>query len=418
MSILLFHARPSCTYFAVMYNTCRSSYKSFHQFIAGSNSNRGWSCHIRQARPFTSRNGRKNRKSRRNDTASSVNTGKSSTGTLPPPAHIRTPTLPKSTETNFDAISNSSHVTTRSVDVTYTNLSTWLSRFKEKWKNKDQPLWKIVLLKLVPKRYRFPQGKCPQMYSYEQGILIAKRLAMWTALVLLLVVGDETSPFELVGVRGPSMIPTMAADGSDLWLCRTYPSWLRQCYDSITNSFVLWCIVPRLRHGTIVGFAHPDSPNSAVAMKRIVGLPGDRIQRYGQYVHLYTEQDPVGLGVTWPITSDPNHTWILSRGTAWDTEITKNPSKTNDDMLRTIVVPDGHVWVEADCPALGLDSRQFGPIPISWIRTRVIAKMWPLQQMKPTQRKWSHRPHPIPLDVETLMEYNVFHHITSDKPST
>ena len=283
----------------------------------------------------------------------------------------------------------------------------------KKWlvtlKSSNEPPWRVALLALAPKRYRYPRDLCSQIYSYGQGILIAQRLAIWTTLVFVMVVYDEISPFELVGIRGPSMIPTMAADGSDLWLCRTYPSWLRHYYDTTTNAVLLALIQPRLRHGTIVGFAHPDCPNSAIAMKRIVGLPGDRVQRYGQFVHLYTDQDPTGWGITWPASYDSNHIWIKNLGTAWDVgriEKAKNPSV---EAVRTLVVPDGHVWIEADCPALGLDSRQFGPIPISWIRSRVITKIWPLQVSPMYQQRWYHRPHPISLDVETLMEFNVFY---------
>lgn len=320
---------------------------------------------------------------------------------------------PTTTTTKIDAnIAGSSSTigSTKSQLDSFYGVKQWIAMLK----SSNEPMWKTALLVLVPKRYRFPSGQSSRLYSYEQGVLIAQRLAMWTAIVLVMVVYDETSPFELVGIRGPSMIPTMAADGSDLWFCRTYPSWLRQYYDTSTNPALLALIQPRLRHGSIVGFAPPDCPNSAIAMKRIIGLPGDRVQRYGQYVHLYTDQDPIGLGITWPTTYDSNHIWIKNRGTTWDVGRTEGTRSPKEEQLRTLVVPDGHVWIEADCPALGLDSRQFGPIPISWIRTRVIAKIWPLQG-SPTYKRWYHRPHPIPLDVETLMEFNVFHNAASEK---
>ena len=363
---------------------------------------------LQQSRSLTSRNGKSYRKGRRK-AVSNFDKKKALA-----PNHVTTTTSTIIAESNNGISSSAS-----STEVQHTrhnpfnSVSQWISTVK----NSSDPPWKVALLALVPKRYRYPQGLCSQMYSYGQGILIAQRLAIWTALVFIMVVCDETSPFELVGIRGPSMIPTMAADGSDLWLCRTYPSWLRQYYDIATSAVLLSLIQPRLQHGSIVGFAHPESPNSAIAMKRIVGLPGDRIQRYGQYVHLYTDQDPDGWGITWPISYDSNHMWIKNRGTTWDVGKNKNASDPTVEVVRTLVVPDGHVWIEADCPALGLDSRQFGPIPISWIRTRVIAKIWPLQ-VSPTYQRWYHRPHPIPLDVETLLEFNVFYDKVSSKPST
>ena len=292
----------------------------------------------------------------------------------------------------------------------------WKLGSKKLSDHRSEPFWLTALRWMVPVRYRFPSGRSGPDYSYAQGKLIAQRLTLFTALALIGIVYEETAPFELVGIRGPSMIPTMAADGSDLWLCRTYASWWRRYWDDSDNLLVS-IILPRFKRGDIVGFAHPDSPNSAISCKRIVGLPGDRVQRYGQYVHLFLDQDPEAWGISWPITEDPNHAWINIQGASWDTAAspdsdsaitTKALQNPKAEAIRTVVVPDGHVWIESDCPALGLDSRQFGPIPITWIRTRVVAKIWPLRS-PPAFRKWYQRPHPIPLDMETLMEYNVFY---------
>jgi hypothetical protein len=67
------------------------------------------------------------------------------------------------------------------------------------------------------------------------------------------------------------------------------------------------------------------------------------------------------------------------------------------------------VWIEADNPALGIDSRHFGPIPVEWLRGKLVARLWPLWRSSevPSSRSWNIRPHPIPLDPETLSEYNV-----------
>jgi signal peptidase I len=369
--------------------------------------NRYWLTSALQSRALSFRNGRIGQNRDRNRGSNN------SKRQRPTTAKVEATIPPKSdTNTTSTTTAQTGNGTNNS---TTNNLTRWWSQWRDNFNKSNEPFWMMRLRRLVPVRYRFPRDQSSQYYSYEQGILIAKRLVLWTAIALVLIVYDETAPFELVGIRGPSMIPTMAADGSDLWLCRTYASWWRCYWEATTNSVVLWFIQPRFKRGDIIGFAHPDSPNSAISCKRIVGLPGDRVQRYGQYVHLYIDQDPEGWGVTWPATADPNHAWITTQGTTWDTPVLENPSPAVKELsnakleaVRTIVVPDGHVWIEADCPALGLDSRQFGPIPFSWIRTRAIAKVWPLQS-SPFYKKWHHRPHPIPLDIETLMEYNVFH---------
>jgi len=131
-----------------------------------------------------------------------------------------------------------------------------------------------------------------------------------------------------------------------------------------------------------------------------VGLPGDRVKRYGQYVHLYVPQDPVNFGLVYPEHYKQEYTWMDKD---WDKQ-TKNNNNPLQESQRTITVPNDHVWLEADCPGLGLDSRQFGPIPVEWLRGYILGRVWPL---------WSHpdhrqRPHPIPLDDESLKEHNVF----------
>jgi mitochondrial inner membrane protease subunit 1 len=48
----------------------------------------------------------------------------------------------------------------------------------------------------------------------------------------------------------------------------------------------------------------------------------------------------------------------------------------------SVVVPDDHVWIEGDNPHDSIDSRYYGPVPISYIKGRVYARIWPLSQMK------------------------------------
>jgi signal peptidase I len=158
------------------------------------------------------------------------------------------------------------------------------------------------------------------------------------------------------------------------------------------------------RMGDVVGFSHPDTPQH-VSCKRIVGVAGDEVNRYGQYIHLYVDQDPEHWGQMWPDENDPIYSWI-DRSCAFDQNFCKRDRR--EESQRTIIVPDGHVWLEADCPALGIDSRQFGPVPLEWLHGKVVARLWPLWRKTP-EPQFSHRkrPHPIPLDQESLHRYNV-----------
>ncbi|KAK4471914.1 hypothetical protein MN116_005297 [Schistosoma mekongi] len=43
-------------------------------------------------------------------------------------------------------------------------------------------------------------------------------------------------------------------------------------------------------------------------------------------------------------------------------------------------VPRGHVWLEGDNASQSLDSRSYGPVPISHLEYKVLLRVWPLKQ--------------------------------------
>jgi inner membrane protease subunit 1 len=239
----------------------------------------------------------------------------------------------------------------------------------------------------VPVRYR----KTGKEYTREEARAIAKSFPIWLILVGL-ATWDKTAPFGIISIRRPSMLPTMAPDTSDIWLMSTWCGWRKIIFKKPYSI------------GDLVGFAHPES-SGHTSCKRIIGLPGDRVKRYGEYVHLYYNQDPERWGIIWPDTSnDPVHGW-LDPENFWDTG--HFLSNRKEESERTIIVPENHVWVESDCPVFGIDSRHFGPIPIDWIKGKIVGRLWPLSTQD--DKNFSHkiRPHPIPLDTATLKKHNV-----------
>lgn len=211
----------------------------------------------------------------------------------------------------------------------------------------------------------------------------------------VVVLWEETSPLAIVRLSGPSMLPSMAADQSEIWIISPMRSIWRR-----------FLFTPKFRHNDLVGFTPPPTVTSNlqgndrhVSCKRIIGLPGDRVNRYGAFAHLHVPQDPTDWGILWPPST---------QSTEWEKQSRYRANRHPDD---SIVVPEGHVWVEADCPGLGLDSRQLGPIPMSSIRGRILGRLWPLWRSKLEDplyvKNISQRPHPIPLDQDTLRLYNV-----------
>ena len=274
-------------------------------------------------------------------------------------------------------------------------------------------------------------------YTREQIRAWLGRLPLWVAGTVLVT---WISPVGAIRIHGPSMLPTMMADETDIWLIVKYHwyHWLHMT-------------PPTPNRGDLVGFGPPapagaseetatagwwwsnilhnnnhnkDEQQRRISCKRVVGLPGDRVLRYGQYVHLYVAQDPIHRGVQWPEEEEgrDNNAWMNrnwdepppgDRTTSGLPPRVTTSSKEEEVSLpldaesrRTIVVPEGHVWLEADCPGLGLDSRQFGPVPMEWLQGRIWGRIWPLWSRGP--KNHSQRPHPIPLDEESLRDYNVY----------
>ena len=112
-----------------------------------------------------------------------------------------------------------------------------------------------------------------------------------------------------------------------------------------------WLIAQRLRgtpgRGDVVVFTHPSYPQRFI-VKRVLGLPGERITAADGQIHIDGQ-----------VLADP---WSEGRmcGESDDT------------------VPDGAVWVLGDnrCGS-SVDSRVLGPIPVADVGWRVVARYWP-----------------------------------------
>jgi inner membrane protease subunit 1 len=184
---------------------------------------------------------------------------------------------------------------------------------------------------------------------------LAYRMPIWLILCFLLT-NEDTSPLVIQGSLGPSMLPTMKFFG-DFWLLDS-GAWHRLL--GIERTFHV---------GDIVLWKHPET--GRVSCKRIVGLEGDNVFRYGQYVHLY--EDRKNLAIVWPKDAGSRGLDIECK---WDT------NERSDDQVaesrRMFVVPEGQIWLEGDAPPFSLDSRQVGPIPMEWVRGRVKLRVWPL----------------------------------------
>ncbi|XP_066338449.1 mitochondrial ATP-independent inner membrane protease subunit 1a-like [Miscanthus floridulus] len=124
----------------------------------------------------------------------------------------------------------------------------------------------------------------------------------------------------LAFVRGPSMLPAMNLAGDVVAVDRVSAR------------------LGRVAPGDVVLMISPEDPRKSVA-KRVVGMQGDSV------------------------------TYLVDPG--------------NSDASKTVVVPQGHVWVQGDNPYASRDSRQFGAVPYGLITGKIFCRVWPLEGFGP-----------------------------------
>lgn len=211
--------------------------------------------------------------------------------------------------------------------------------------------------KLKP-RIKSPGGKY-NIFSERITSSLVTRIPL--SILFLIFLNDEKYspiPFTFEFMAGPSMLPTIFPIG--------------ECYIRLK----WWFLNENLKVGDIVVF---QDLKGGLTCKRIVGLEGDAVNRFGEYVHLYQNESDHGIRKI-PM----KFTWQDEIGVA------KVDGKT------MVTVPPGNVWVEGDNPLHSVDSRHYGPIATSRIRGKVIYRLWPRQRndQSPCLVK-SIRPHPL-----------------------
>lgn len=201
------------------------------------------------------------------------------------------------------------------------------------------------------------------------------------------------SPLQMEMLYGASMLPTIHPYG-DTWL-HTTALWdtLRKPYHILKE---LITGKPSLMYhkGDIVVYVDPEQNRRTC--KRITGVEGDTVQRYGEHADYYSHRSD--LGIRWET--------LMARGVdpscPWDEG---KPELEADDHKRTLVVPEGHVWLEGDNPLVCVDSRHYGPVQVSLLEGRLFWRLFPLLREAHIRKydqmlRLEPRVRPPPLDVE------------------
>lgn len=112
--------------------------------------------------------------------------------------------------------------------------------------------------------------------------------------------------------------------------------------------------------GDIVVFKYPRNPEEYF-IKRIIGLPGEKVQIKDGFVYVYNQNNPLGVKLEEPYLSAGDRTYGLNE------EIT--------------TLSASEYYVLGDNRNSSKDSRSFGPVDKSLITGRVLLRGWPFNRI-------------------------------------
>src|ERR1039458_2172244 len=143
------------------------------------------------------------------------------------------------------------------------------------------------------------------------------------------------SVFGLYQENGPSMDPTIKS-GQKVYILRGHSQPKRGAIIIFRES----------------GLSKYGGPNTLNLIKRVIGLPGDRVEISNGQVRVFNSANPDGF--------NPDAGYKLLGQT------------TSPEGTTNITVPNGDVYVLGENRPESLDSRELGPVPIANILGRVV----------------------------------------------
>jgi signal peptidase I len=184
------------------------------------------------------------------------------------------------------------------------------------------------------------------------------------ALILALVI--RTLLFQPFSIPSGSMRPTLL-EGDYLFVTKWAYGYSRHSLPFSPNLFSGRIFGSDPERGDVVVFKYPPNP-SLDYIKRVIGLPGDRVQMIDGVLHIN------GVAVKREKTGEINNPDIteenrpvdvyretLPNGVSYDTlDLTPNGIS---DQTREFTVPEGHYFMMGDNRDNSADSRVFGFVP-------------------------------------------------------
>jgi signal peptidase I len=181
-----------------------------------------------------------------------------------------------------------------------------------------------------------------------------KRIVVWTPMALIVAaLVARLFLFDWIHVNGPDMLPTLVS--GETYLVSTLSK------DPV--------------RGALIAF-EPPGVKGAVSVRRVIGMPGDKIEYRGQNVYVNgTPPDEAAKG-SFQMDVGPLGR-VLERyqetlaGASHPYLIARDPQRHSKDQA-VVVVPAGAYYVLADNRNHGRDSREYGVVPAAQVRGTVI----------------------------------------------
>jgi len=205
-----------------------------------------------------------------------------------------------------------------------------------------------VVMQSDPHQTRGTKSKREGLSSIVSTIAVLL-IAPLVALVLTSFV------FQSYQVDGPSMQTTLF-NNDRLLVWKLPKTWARLTgHNYLPNRGDVIIFVER-------GLADTTQPGGKQLIKRVIGLPGERVVVQDNQVTVYNKQHPDGFS--------PDKT--LSYG-----KVIKETTNNVDT-----VVLQGRIFVMGDNRPDSLDSRSFGPVDLQDVVGKLVMRVWPINQAK------------------------------------
>ena len=176
-------------------------------------------------------------------------------------------------------------------------------------------------------------------------------------LALLIIVPVRTFLFQPFFVQGASMEPNFH-DGEYLIINELG---YKETSIGINNAELLK-VEPfkYLSRGDVIVFRYPKNPEQFF-IKRVIGLPGERVEVKGGSIKIYNSENPEGM--------------VLD-----ESKYLSNLETTGHEDVRSL--KEGEYYVMGDNRSQSSDSRTWGPVPEENIIGRVLLRAWPVGKFK------------------------------------